>query len=1276
MSPQPDRDALWTRALGFFVTNKLVVLVMVALLMGASLVVAPFEWNGLDLPRDPVPVDAIPDIGENQQIVFTRWPGRSPKDIEDQISYPLTTALLGIPGVKTVRSFSVMGFSTIYVIFDDDVEFYWSRSRVLEKLSALPPQTLPADASPTLGPDATALGQVFWYTLEGRNPDTGQVVGGWGLHELRSVQDWTVRHALQGVPGVSEVASVGGHVQEYQIDVDPEAMRAHGLSLTRIARAIKGSNLDIGARTIEINNVEYLIRGLGLLGSVQDIEETVIDQRVGVPIRIKDVARVGLGPAERRGALDNAGAETVGGVVVARFGANPMDVIKRVQARIEQIAPGLPRKTLEDGRTSQITLVPFYDRSTLIQETISTLTTALWQQILITIIVVLLLLRHLRASLLISSMLPLAVLATFLAMKYSAVDANVMSLAGIAIAIGTMVDMGIVFAENITARLQEASSTQQAPTDRARIVTQAAAEVAPAVLTSVATTIISFLPVFALTAAEGKLFRPLAYTKTFALLASLLFALTALPALAHFIFWPRAHTLAKGATTLQTARRSLLRAVHLRDWVLVGLGLTLVVWQGAWALGAFVTMVGALRLASPWLPKHLMALPTWLEVLFAASAMIVVLTDAWMPLGHGDSFASNLLFVVLMVGGLMGTFMLFLRFYDRLLSMALEHKALFLLVPALLILTGAAAWLGFDRLFGWLPQSVRATAPMARLSAAMPGLGREFMPPFDEGEFLYMPTTMPHASFGQALELLQQMDASIKMIPEVDKVVGKLGRADSPLDPAPVSMFETVVTYKPQWRIEPDGTRVRQWRDHIQNPHDIWNEITRAAALPGLTSAPELMPINTRIVMLQTGMRAPMGLKIRGPDLETIERVGLQLEALLKQIPSIRPETVFAERIVGKPYLEIDIDRVAIGRFGLTVDDVQEVISIGIGGVAQTRTVEGRARYPVRVRYMREERGSVEALRRLTVTTPSGQHIPLEQLATIRYVRGPQVIKAEDTFLTGYVIFDRQPGAAETDVVETAKRTLDQHLTAGTLVLPDGVSFAFTGSYENQLRSESRLKLLVPAALALIFVLLYLQFRRVGTTIIIYTGVAVATSGGFILLWLYNQPWFMNFEAFGHPIRTLFQIGPTNMSVAVWVGFIALVGIATDDGVVMATYLKARFEDAPPDSIADIRQRVREAGNRRVRPCLMTTATTLLALLPVITSQGRGADVMVPMAIPSLGGMAIELITLFVVPVLYGLGEELRWHWNNRGASPTNAAPHTADNPDDLGSAQSERLDA
>ncbi len=1224
---------LWEVLIGWFIDNKLIVFLLAAMLLAGGVYVAPFDWKTDPLPRNPVPVDAIPDIGENQQLVFTEWPGRSPKDVEDQITYPLTTALLGIPGVRTVRSSSALGFSTIYVIFEDDVEFYWSRSRVLEKLASLAPGTVPDGVTPTLGPDATALGQIFWYTLEGRDAK-GNTVGGWDPDELRSIQDWTVRYALQSVPGVSEVASVGGFVREYQVDVDPEAMRAYGVTLGQVASAVRNSNLDVGARTLEINNVEYLIRGLGFVEGLDDLEETVVVAREHTPVRLRDIGSVSEGPALRRGALDDEGAPAVGGVVVARYRENPLAVISGVKSRIEQIQAGLPRRTLQDGTVSQVTIVPFYDRTTLIQETLDTLSTALYEEILITIIVVLIMLRNLRSSVLISAMLPLGVLAAFVVMKLTGVDANIMALGGIAIAIGTMVDIGIVFVENMNQHLERAGPTDNRPA----VVRRAAAEVAPAVMTSVLTTIVSFLPVFGLSSTELRLFAPLAFTKTFAMASALVVAMLLLPGAALLMFRRRPVAPQTSTRGLRKVAVSLFRAEHLRDWLLLGLGLFLC--RFSLAGGLFVAALGAYRLARPFLPPAVCRHLTSAENVLAVLAVGLLLADHWLPLGPGKGLLVNALFVAALIGTVMVTFRWFESSYPTLLRSILQRKLVFLLIPLGIFLFGTTAWLGFDRVFGFLPQSVRTSRPVASMAHTFPGFGREYMPPFDEGSFLYMPTTMPHASIGQVLEMLSEMDAAIAQIPEVDRVVGKLGRVDSALDPAPVSMIETVITYKAEFRIDQDGERIRQWRDHISSPRDIWGEIVKAAERPGVTSAPTLMPINARIVMLQSGMRAPMGIKVHGPSLEAIESFGLSLESILKTVPAVKAETVFADRVVGKPYLEIELDREAIGRYGLTIVDVQKVLQVALGGMTLTRTVEGRERYPVRVRYMREERDSIEALDDIFVPTPMGEQIPLTQLAELRYVRGPQMIRAEDTFLTSYVLFDRKSDVDEVGAVEQAREVIQDKIRSGELEVPAGVSFEFAGSYENQVRSEKRLMVLIPIALAVVFILLYLQFHRAVTSAIIYSGVLVAVSGGFILLWLYNQPWFLNFDVLGMSMRDLFQVGPTNLSVAVWIGFIALVGIATDDGVVMSTYLKQRFENAPPITIEDVRQRTLEAGTRRVRPCLMTTATTILALLPVITSQGRGSDVMVPMALPAVGGMTIELITLFVVPVLYCAVEE------------------------------------
>ena len=1264
-APAFKSRSLLHRVIGYCIDNKLVVILVATVFVAWGVMVAPFDWDLGGIPRDPVPVDAIPDIGENQQIVFTEWMGRSPQDVEDQITYPLTVALLGVPGVKTIRSYSFFGFSTIYIIFKEDIEFYWSRSRVLEKLSSLPRGTLPERVQATLGPDATALGQIFWYTLEGRD-ENGAPAGGWDLQELRSIQDWTVRYALQSADGVSEVASVGGFVSEYQIDVNPDAMRAHGVTLQDVFGAVRMSNVDVGARTIEINRAEYVIRGLGFIKTPEDIENIVLRQSGHIPIRIGDVATVSRGPALRRGALDKGGAEAVGGVVVVRYGENPLAAIKKVKQRIAEIAPGLPKKTLPDGRTSQVTIVPFYDRTGLIYETLGTLNTALVDEMLVTLIVVLMMVMHLRTSLLISGLLPLTVLMVFIAMKVFGVDANIVALSGIAIAIGTIVDMGIVITENILKHIHRAG-----PGEPLRdVIYRATTEVGGAVLTAIATTVVSFLPVFTMEAAEGKLFKPLAYTKTFALVASVVVALTIIPPFAHMLF---------------TRRRAGARIRSLLPYGVLLVSLLAFGWS-YWLTGTALLLVAAYMLLGNRLPPRFRErMPT----VFNYAVVVIVaslLSSHWQPLGVGVGSVLNFLFVALLLGGILFVFALFIRAYPHMLRWCLAHKRTFLLAPTALLLLGATIWLGWNSLFGFMPSWIRSTAPYVRLAHAFPGMGKEFMPDLDEGSFLYMPTTMPHASIGEALDVLQLQDRSFSAIPEIDMVVGKLGRAESPLDPAPISMIETVINYKSEYRIDQSGHRLkfrydddvedfvrddlgelipdedgrpyRQWRDHIRSPKDIWDEILKAGKLIGTTSAPRLQPIAARIVMLQSGMRAPMGVKVKGPDLETIERVGLQIERYLKEVPSVEPAAVIADRIVGKPYLEIDIDRAAIARYGIHVRQVQDVIEVAIGGKRLTTTVEGRERYPVRVRYQRELRNTIEALEHILIPAPDGAQIPIVELATIRYLRGPMVIKAEDTFLTGYVVFDKKAGYAEVEVVEEAQAYLRDRIDSGEFELPAGVSYAFAGSYENQIRAQKRLAVVLPLAMIAIFLILYFQFKRVPTTLLVFSGVFVAWSGGFLMLWLYGQGWFLNFSFLGTHMRDLFGIQPYNLSVAVWVGFLALFGIATDDGVIISTYLNQVFDERKPKTVAAIREATVYAGMRRIRPALMTVATTILALIPVLTSTGRGSDIMIPMAIPSFGGMTVVLITVFTVPVLYcALAEQKVRKQAGDTAGPPSTAP-------------------
>lgn len=1249
LMPDLSKLSLLDKIIKSCIENKLVITIMTLCFITWGIMSAPFDWDGIGLPRDPVPVDAIPDIGENQQIVFTPWMGRSPQDVEDQITYPLTVSLLGIPGVKTIRSYSFFGFSSIYVIFKDDVEFYWSRSRVLEKLNSLSPGTVPQGVQPALGPDATALGQIYWYTLEGRDKD-GNPTGGWDLHELRSIQDWTVRYALQSADGVSEVASIGGFVQEYQIDVNPEAMRAHGVKLSDVFMAVKMSNVDVGARTIEINRVEYVIRGLGFIESLEDIENSVVKQSDNVPLRIKDIANVSLGPAIRRGALDKGGAEVVGGVAVVRYGENPLATIKNIKKKIAEIAPGLPRKILPDGRESQVTIIPFYDRSGLIYETLGTLNTALVDEILVTIIVVLVMVMHLRSSILISGLLPLTVLTAFIAMKQFNVDANIVALSGIAIAIGTIVDMGIVVCENILKHLDQAPPEA----NRRQVIFTAASEVGGAVVTAIATTVVSFLPVFTMEAAEGKLFKPLAYTKTFALLASVVIALTIIPAFAHVLFGRK--------PSLSTTKKYLPLGMTLA-------GVVLMFWSFWLTSLGLIVFASYLRFQDRIPARVQTILPkafNYLIVLVVAG----ILASHWEPLGVQAGAILNFIFVILLMGGVLALFQLLIRWYEPILRWCLANKVKFLMLPVLLIFLGGSIWLGFNTMTGFMPDWMKSNAFYSKLSHTLPGLGKEFMPDLDEGSFLYMPTTMPHGSIGETLEILQLQDKAFMAIPEIELVVGKLGRAETPLDPAPISMIETVINYKPEYVINKSGHRVefrfdevsgefvrdefgelipdsdgrpfRNWREQIKTPKDIWKEIVKAGKLVGTTSAPMLQPIAARIVMLQSGMRAPMGVKVKGPDLETIERVGLSIEKYLKEIPSVEPAAVFADRIVGKPYLEIDIDREAIARFGLSIRQVQDVIEVAIGGKLVTTTVEGRERYPVRVQYPRELRTTLEDLGRILIPTMDGTQVPLTELAEIVFVRGPMVIKAEDTFLIGYVIFDKKPGYAEVDVVEDAQKYLQSKIDSGEFEIPAGVSYVFAGSYENQIRSEKRLMVVLPLALVVIFMILYFQFKQVSTTLLVFSGIFVAWAGGFLMLWLYGQDWFLNFTLFGIDFRELFQIRAYNLSVAVWVGFLALFGIATDDGVIISTYLTQVFNRKKPSTVFEVREATVEAGKRRIRPALMTVATTILALIPVLTSSGRGADVMIPMAIPSFGGMTVVLVTVFTVPTLYCALAEMR----------------------------------
>lgn len=1180
------------------------------------------------------PVDAIPDIGEKQVIVFADWPGRSPQDVDNQVTYPLTTGLTGTPGVKTIRSMSGFGFSMVFVIFEDRVDYYWARSRVLERINVAQ-QRLPAGVTPALGPDATALGQVFWYTLEAE---------GFDLAELRSIQDWFVRYQLNSVPGISEVASVGGYVKQYQIDVHPDKLRAHRVTLMEVYEAVSKSNIDVGAKVLEKNGVDFYIRGVGFIRNVQDLEKIVIRQEEGTPIQVRHVATVSVGPDFRRGALDKGGIEAVGGVALMRYGENPLAVVERLKAKIQQLEPGLPRKTLADGRVSQVKIVPFYDRTDIVKEVLGTLKEALTEEVMMAGAVILIFLLHLRSAVSVIVTLPLSVALCFIGMFYCGIDSNIMSLAGLAIAIGDVADMGIIMTENIYRHI----ATKDSSKSHFQNVYEGATEVGGAILTAVSNTLVSFIPVFFLTDQEGKLFRPLAFTKTFAIGASVILAVTVVPLMCYFLFQP-----------IRISKRR--------------------VWTIATILGAVSAVAAHALFAATLTGTAYSGVPMAVVVgVIVALAFVRMTRERFLPLE--DNVVSRA------IAGI----------YVPALRWVLAHKKTFMVAPLVILFIGTTLWLGigwtmapadwtinrfthesaspelkrqmyadpdtevtrpiveFDQL-RW--QTVRRADgssyrrllwrrqdPAERMTEAeagmqvvrdhriLPGIGREFMPPLDEGSFLYMPSLLPQAGLGPSIEVNARQDMAIASVPEVESVVGKLGRVESALDPAPIGMIESIIILKPEseWRQIPVKRFYSNWPGWLKKPlawirpehrtmtkNEILEELQQKTAIPGVLPT-FLQPIQTRLVMLQTGFRAMMGVKIYGDDLKEIERIGLQIEQLLQHVPGATD--IVADRIVGKPYLEFEIDRDRIARYGVNIRDIQNIIEIAIGGNTITESVEGRQRYPIRVRYLREFREDIPELETILVPSTGGAQIPLSQVVTIRSVLGPQEIKGERGLLVGYVTMNTRD-RDEVSVVEDAERVLQAALRDGTLKLPAGYYWEWSGQFENQVRATQRMAILVPACLFIMFVMLYMGFERWWVAVIIYFGVLVSASGGFILL-----SWW-----------------GANLSVAVWVGFLVLFGVVDDDGVVISTYLEGVFRNAKFQSVEEIRQAVLQAGLKRIRPCLMTISTTLFGLMPIFWTTGRGSDIMQPMAIPSLGGMSVSLITLFIVPCLFCAVEEWKW---------------------------------
>ena len=1031
-----------------------------------ALFVGLAAWGYWALLRTPI--DAIPDLSDNQVIVFTDWAGRSPQEVEDQVTYPLVTNLQGLPGVRVVRASSAFSFSMINIIFEDNVDLYWARTRVLERLNLVSKQ-LPEGVTPTLGPDATGVGQVFWYTLESDSMN---------LRDLRTLQDWFVRYQLNSVPGVAEVASVGGYVQQYQVDVDPNKLRGYNIPLSMVVEAVQRSNNNVGGNVVEQSGQWAIVRGIGLIESVADVENVVITSQNGTPIYVKNIADVKLGNAFRTGALDKNGKEAVGGVVIARYGVNTLEVIDAVKKKIEELKIGLPKG---------VEVVPFYDRTQLINRATGTLERALIEELVLVTLAHILFLAHFRSILIVTIPLPLSVLLSFLFMYFMGISSNLMSLSGIAIAIGVLVDAGIVVTENAF-RFIERHGVD--PKDRQAVwkaVLESTTLVGRPVFFSMAIIILAFIPVFALTGQEGKLFHPLAFTKTFAMLGATVIAVTLVPVLCTYLLGGKVH--AERANPVMRFLR---------------------------------------------------------------------------------------------------------RIYEPALTFALRNRAA-TVGTALILFLGAI---------------LLATR-----------IGSEFMPPLNEGDLMYMPVTDPAISIDEALKMMSKQDEILKSFPEVEWAVGKAGRAETSTDPAPVNMNETIVRLRPEDQWRPGMTRER-----------LVGEMDEALKLPGITNI-WTQPIINRIEMLSTGIRSQVGIKVFGNDLKTLEGVSRQLADVVRQVPGA--VDVYPEQIGGAPYIDIRINRPAAARYGIAVATIQDAIEKGIGESNLTVTIEGRQRFPVRVRYAPEYRRSPEELAQLPIIMPNSTTVPLSAVADIRTVTGPTMISSENGLLRGTVLLNVR-GRDVGSFVDEAKRAIVREVQ-----LPEGYYVAWSGQYENQQRARARLLVVVPIVLVVIFGLLYLTYHSAVEAAHVLLAVPFALTGGVYLLW-----------ALGF-----------NFSVAVWVGFIALFGTAVQTGVVMVIYLNEAVEKKRKElgrlTKQGLMEAVMEGALLRLRPKVMTVTTVVAGLLPIMWSTSAGAEVMKPLATPVLGGMVSSLLhVLIVTPVIF--------YWIHERRLGTNDEPDGGDSSRDV----------
>jgi len=1087
------------RVIDFSLKNRFLVLGLTLLLAAAGIYAARTN-----------PVDAIPDISETQIIVFADWPGRSPQEVEDQVTYPIAVNLQGLAGVRAVRSSSAFGFSMINVIFEDGTDLYFARTRILERLN-LVASLLPKGVAPVLGPDASAVGQIFWYTVEGDGQDLGT---------LRAIQDWYVRYQLNSVAGVAEVASIGGFVRQYQIDVDPNRLAAYGLTIRDVVEAVQTSNNNVGGKVLENGGVESIVRGLGLIHDVSDVEKIVVTARAGTPVYISNLGTVSLGPEFRRGALERNGREVVGGVVTMRYGESAPEVIGRVKEKLAELSQGLP---------PGVRIVPFYDRSALIARAVGTLQRALFEEILLVTLAHVVFLLHFRSILIVTLPLPLAILSSFLLMRVFGITSNIMSLGGIAIAIGVLVDAGIVITENVFRHYE----TDAGKKPVIEIVRDASKQIGRPIFFSMAIILLAFLPVFSLAGEEGKLFHPLAFAKTFAMIGATVLSVTLVPVLATFLI--------RGKVRPEDSNPVMRLARRVYEPVLAA----------------------ALR--------HKVRTITAAVALFVVSLVLVA--------GGGELLAPLAAPAGVLAGVTKSPRLR--RVSDR--------------------LAAAQAWLN------------------SRLGA---GVGKEFMPPLDEGTLMFMPVTSSAVSLTQAIEIMKKQDAVLRGFPEVASVVGKVGRAESALDPAPVNMYETLVELKPPG----------SWRAGMTK-EKLLAEMTRASQLPGVTTIWQ-QPIRNRIDMLATGIPTQVGVKVLGPDLALLEKKANEIAEVLRTVPG--SADVYAEQVLGTPYLEIRVDREKAARYGVRVGDVLEVIETAIGGENLTTTIEGRNRFPVRVRYSRELRDDPDKLGRILVPAMGAApmqsarvmpQVPLAEVSEIRQRPGPSMVSAENGLPRSRVFLNVR-GRDVGSFVDEAKRVVERKVA-----LPPGYFVQWSGQFEHQIRARNRLAVVVPLCFAIIFVLLYVTYGSAREAAHVILAIPFALTGGNLLLWLLHH------LALANGWKTEFH-----MSVAVWVGFIALFGTAVQTAVVMVVYLEealARKAAQGPITREALREAAMEGAVLRLRPKLMTVSTVVLGLLPILWSTATGSEVMKPIAAPVLGGMVSSLLhVLIVTPVIWTLLKE------------------------------------